>query len=249
MKREGMPPLDPEMRDALRLEVQTSSPKEREAYEREVEGVYHDFLAKWGEFVKEPIPKQEIANRFIGTDDETLQQHIYPDWFRAGDRVQAMHAMTDMVRKTVFMERMTQEEAAELWHNAREDVRERVREANGYADDADAVRRLRESTDRNTIAHEIAHLMQDNTLPHWFMEMGARWYGRQAEFMKAEHLLEGSIQRTLADHYDALLDEHGDLVHRMYFGSKSKRTFKRFEKKFAAECKALSDAFSELGSA
>jgi hypothetical protein len=207
--------------DAIRLETQRSSPAEHERLMRLAREAHHAFLERWGAYLRNKMSDEELTNRIIDMDAETLAW-FESYWLRKKKPIAAEDTSEGITEpESGFIALKYQRPLAEeLWyHFLDEKGRAEYREIYHLSSDEEGVAKIEEMLNFDTLSHEISHLYQAEGLQRWFGETGAAFYAEQA---KLHRYPRGSVGATLFFHqasfFKKLLEKYGDLPHRIFFG-------------------------------
>lgn len=207
------------------MEVESLTPEMRRAFESRMGVAHEEFLRRYSPYIESAFDTEALVKHIVQAEPETLA-HLLATWFDnprdswlKGEVEES--GVTDPDAGLIMMttgERLSKQAMRTLPREMIEHLKDRLK----LDSDEELAERLVEAHEHDVGTHEIAHLYHATALPDWFQEAGATWYGLEAMSEKYGFVVANDGSSPRIDAYNALLAEHGDRVHRVFFGSSSK---------------------------
>ncbi|RJR30372.1 hypothetical protein C4564_00090 [Candidatus Microgenomates bacterium] len=202
--------LDKETIDALRLESQAVSPKEKADFDELVSKCHRKFLDKFGDYLDNSVHTTQLKDKFILTDVE-MNKAYQSSWVDTTDK--RIHKYED--DPGVFRAFSSE---GNFVVGIQNDVWDRLSPENqndiisNTGSESNARKFVKKAIHQNYVLHEMTHLYQsvgqDTQIPLWLYELQAYWVGR--ELSDEDTRVHNSLYDSRADYFQELLDEHGE---------------------------------------
>jgi hypothetical protein len=203
-----------EIIDSLRLETQAVSPEQREKFSALVRECHAAFISLYGQYIEHPLTDQEMADRFILTDQETFKEfyngyskNINTYGYTGDDSFMSCFRIKGIKFVIGY--------ANNYWQRITKEGKNILIEMEGSENQAES--KVIKMAQTNNIAHETAHMYGASNIPFWFQEYGALFYGKEIENLIESLTLSVSTDNNGIDYYTALVKKHGVIIHRLYF--------------------------------
>lgn len=208
--------LTKEQLDSLRLETQSLSPREKEAFTAVVSECHRAFLSSYGGYISEE-QDSTIAEKFLVMDKDRYER-FYKEWSEFPIAITYTPEEDDRGYGRYFSEagRVVAGYIPDLWTSIPEQNQKKLIERTGNLKKARQY--VENIVTRYIVTHYIAHMYQDPNIPLWFMECGAYYYARSVMREKKWGDMKSSSYDPKADFYQILIDKYGGGVHKISFG-------------------------------
>lgn len=207
-------PLNKEQLDALRLETQDLSPKEKRLLDDFMGECHQAFLDIYGKYIPKKKENAEITQRFLKTTEEIYEEFV-DEWSKNIPLVETTITDKGYMRYHNLGEFLVGY-LPDLWGLLDEKTQIRLKKREGGFENAKNY--VRQTTNRYLLSHEIAHMYQDPNLPVWFMECGAHYYARTLMMEKGWGKFDTEDYIRLSNFYQTLVGKYGEDVHKLFFG-------------------------------
>lgn len=227
--------LDKDQLEALRLESQSVSPKEKREFDELVKKAHHMFLNKMDLFLeKDPLSDEKLAQKFIYVDPESYSA-LNRYWVDMHGKTVETYANEGSARAFITEGNYVATLPEDVWNALSIKLRKELAKVSGLSEDQ-AKARVNNVILTNTILHETCHLYQRDSidLPLWLIESQAYWVAREAA-PPSRHVNTPMFD-AVADFYQSLLDKFGNYVHQLCFEkNKNMHLLYQVEKEFTPE--------------
>lgn len=206
--------IDKEQSDALRLDTQTQTPKEREEFENRLKAINQDFLTIFGKYIPKDkhLTHQQITQKFHVSDKETSGA-FNKEWKpkKEGQQVTQYSDVANLMTQHI-LGNLVIGDIFDVWAAVDSQSQEILTREHGSTDAAKRYTLIR--FEEYAVAHEIAHLYQENIFPVWFDEIAADWYA--TKLTQEKFLMPANKAR--ADFFQTFVAKYGNTIHRTFFG-------------------------------
>lgn len=216
--------LSAEQLDSLRLDCQNQPPVIQEQIYRLTASTHDMLLSFYGDYLAHPRSSEELAHRFLLTDQET-HSLFFDQWlFSLESRLPLEKYHSDGQSHMRYFSNAEGGFAigyvADAWSKVK--PKERARLIKNLGDETTAENLTILFNLAYTLLHEMVHFYQDPHLPLWFMETGAYFYAhdiftRKSFFNRTTSL--GDDLRRVVKFHQYLIKKHGPDVHHLSFGT------------------------------
>lgn len=210
--------FDRETIDSLRLDTQAVSPQEKEGFNQTIRECHAAFMDEFGKFIDHPLSDQEVADRFILTDESTYLNFRSQFAEKESGSFPFINRLTKGKQvMTTFSEGLVIGYLPDAFQETtlstkRRMVAEKGEEARAFLNDL---------VIRWTVVHEIAHLYQRNDLPSNFREMEAYWVCDQVTKNQLGKIVSTPLSTGYTIFFQQQISKYGNHLLAIFFGQSS----------------------------
>ncbi len=210
--------LNQEQLDSLRLETSHLSPKEDAEKKKTIGNANHDLLNVYGNYIRKPYSDTEAAQRFLLMDHDTLGTFTH-EWIKdPSAKGTETTQPPDFLTFSKSAGELVAGSAKDLWEGYSQQEKEYIVQTVGVDEDI-LKKRIDTVYSYGTYVHELSHIYQDKRIHGLFLELAAYYYGFHMQ--KATHglMLTNTEEQARYNFYQGLIDNYGEDVHKLVFGS------------------------------
>lgn len=206
-------PEDREVFDALRIEASAITPRGLVGVRRFAQEIEQSINTNWGQYIPEELREERahLADRILVVPKD--QQNTFVAAWSGDDENNDRNLGVRLKRGNLVVVNNPHS----YWEGFTEEDKQEM--ARHFGTEARARQLIGIWTLRDILLHEAIHSYARDGLPLWFDETATSHYQRFINRQERRFHIVTEQKEKQADFYEGLLQKHGDIPHKMFFGA------------------------------